>query len=215
MRINEVEQQVQITKKNIRFYEQEGLLSPKRNLGNGYRDYAAEDVETLLKIKFLRKLSLPIEEIKMIQNRELTLQDALHRHLIKLEHEEKNLKEICELCRMLSKEEVYYESLNAAACLERIGKMEREGVRFVDVSEQDKRKKRTAFGAGLAFIALMLFVEAFFIWAFAADPTEAPPLPVMFVIWLFPVAVIGGVIAVIRERMKEIEGGEENEAVKY
>lgn len=36
MRINEVEALVGITKKNIRFYEAEGLLTPRRNSENGY-----------------------------------------------------------------------------------------------------------------------------------------------------------------------------------
>lgn len=215
MKINEVEKRVQISKKNIRFYEQEGLLHPGRNKENGYRDYVEEDVETLLKIKFLRKLSLPIEEIRMIQNKKLTLQDALRRHLITLEHEERNLQEICELCRMISKEELFYENLDASSLLEKIGKMEQEGVRFMNVSEQDRKKKRNSLGAGLLFIALMLLVEAMFIWGFAADPTEAPPIPIMIVLWFIPLAVVGGIIAVMKERMKEIEGGEENEAAKY
>ena len=47
MKINEVEQQAGITKRNIRFYEQQGLLSPKRNGENGYRDYSEEDVAEL------------------------------------------------------------------------------------------------------------------------------------------------------------------------
>ena len=51
MKINEVEQAIGITKKNIRFYEQEGLLNPSRNLSNGYRDYSEEDLETLRQIK--------------------------------------------------------------------------------------------------------------------------------------------------------------------
>ena len=37
MKINEVEALVGITRKNIRFYEAEGLLSPRRNSQNGYR----------------------------------------------------------------------------------------------------------------------------------------------------------------------------------
>ena len=37
MKINEVEALVGITKKNIRFYEAQGLLSPRRNSQNGYR----------------------------------------------------------------------------------------------------------------------------------------------------------------------------------
>ena len=45
MKINEVEAQVGITKKNIRFYEEQGLLSPRRNSENGYRDYGEEEVK--------------------------------------------------------------------------------------------------------------------------------------------------------------------------
>lgn len=59
MKINEVEQKVGITKKNIRFYEQEGLLKPDRNAQNGYREYSEEDLLLLQKIKLLRKLSIP------------------------------------------------------------------------------------------------------------------------------------------------------------
>ena len=49
MKINQVEQLVGITKKNIRFYEKEGLLSPERNSENGYREYSETDVEELKK----------------------------------------------------------------------------------------------------------------------------------------------------------------------
>ena len=59
MKINEVEALVGITKKNIRFYEAEGLLTPRRNSENGYRDYGEVEVETLRRIKLLRKLAFP------------------------------------------------------------------------------------------------------------------------------------------------------------
>ena len=36
MKINQVEELVGITKKNIRFYEDQGLISPERNRDNGY-----------------------------------------------------------------------------------------------------------------------------------------------------------------------------------
>ena len=62
MKINEVEALVGITKKNIRFYEEQGLLSPRRNSENGYRDYGQEEVDTLRQIKLLRKLGVPLEE---------------------------------------------------------------------------------------------------------------------------------------------------------
>ena len=56
LKINEVEALVGITRKNIRFYEAEGLLSPRRNSQNGYRDYGETEVEVLRRIKLLRKL---------------------------------------------------------------------------------------------------------------------------------------------------------------
>lgn len=91
MKINEVEQLVGITKKNIRFYEEKGLLEPKRQVQNGYRDYSEEDVDMLKRIKLLRKLSVPIEEIKKLQTKHMTLGDCLRRHEISLAREEKNL----------------------------------------------------------------------------------------------------------------------------
>ena len=67
MKINEVERLIGITKKNIRFYEEQGLLNPNRNKENGYRDYNEDDIRTLEQIKLLRKLGLPLDEIRMMQ----------------------------------------------------------------------------------------------------------------------------------------------------
>ena len=44
MTIKELEALVGMTRANIRFYEQEGLISPTR-LPNSYRDYSQEDAD--------------------------------------------------------------------------------------------------------------------------------------------------------------------------
>ena len=44
MMINEVEAQGGVPKKNIRCYEEQGLLKPGRNLQNGYREYGDREV---------------------------------------------------------------------------------------------------------------------------------------------------------------------------
>ena len=70
MKINEVEAAVGVTKKNIRFYEEEGLITPSREPGNGYRSYSQADVERLRRIKLLRKLDVPLAEIReMLEGR--------------------------------------------------------------------------------------------------------------------------------------------------
>ena len=70
MKINQVEELVGITKKNIRFYEEQGLICPDRDRNNGYREYNLDDVKKLNQIKLLRRLEVPIEEIRKIQTRQ-------------------------------------------------------------------------------------------------------------------------------------------------
>ena len=53
MKIKDVEKQVGISKANIRFYEEEGLIHPARNQENNYREYSETDVEQLQEIKKL------------------------------------------------------------------------------------------------------------------------------------------------------------------
>ena len=62
--IKEVEQKTNLTKKNIRYYEEAGLIKPKRDSENDYRIYSDSDIKTLKNIKILRELGVPIKEIK-------------------------------------------------------------------------------------------------------------------------------------------------------
>ena len=213
MKINEVEQQVGITKKNIRFYEQQGLLNPKRNMENGYRDYSEEDVTELKKIKMLRKLSLPIEEIRRIQKGDLLLADALQRQVILLERERASLEETTRLCRFLSEETCQYTAFSPDQYLERMVVMEQEGTKFLNVNRHDILQKKLApmiFG-GLV-ILLMVGIIAFTVWAYLADDM---PLLAAGLFILVPVVMILAIVAVLLQRMKETEGGEEDAARKY
>lgn len=65
MKIKQVEELVGITRKNIRFYEDQGLLNVER-AENGYREYHQEDVIRLQEIKLFRKMDISIEEMKSL-----------------------------------------------------------------------------------------------------------------------------------------------------
>ena len=83
MKINEVEAAVGVTKKNIRFYEEEGLISPSREPGNGYRSYSQADVERLRRIKLLRKLDVPLAEIReMLEGQRTRTGKPMHCRLL-------------------------------------------------------------------------------------------------------------------------------------
>lgn len=65
MKINEVCKCTNLTKKAIEYYVEQGLITPQI-LENGYREYSEEDILKLTKIAVLRKLDIPVQEIKMV-----------------------------------------------------------------------------------------------------------------------------------------------------
>lgn len=78
--VQEMEHKSGLDRANIRFYEKEGLLEPKRR-GNGYRDYSEADLQLLLKIKLLRQLGFSIESIRSMQQGNAVLEEELERRL--------------------------------------------------------------------------------------------------------------------------------------
>ena len=216
MKINEVERLVGITKGNIRFYEKEGLLTPGRNSENGYRDYSEADVEWLKKVKLLRMLEVPIEEILRIKAGSLTLADAMARHLIQLERKRENLAAMGRICQTMKERRYQLDTLDVDTVLREMEQEEQEGTRFMDVTKQDKRVKYVGpIIAALCMVALMAGLIALVIWGFTISPEEAPPLGVIVVLAAIPAAVILGVLGALLQRIKQIKGGEEDAASQY
>ena len=217
MKINEVEAQVGITKKNIRFYEDQGLLKPHRNSQNGYREYGSREVEQLKQIKLLRKLGVPIEEIRQMQSGTHTVGDGMRRHLISLERERRNLEHSMELCRTLKDREQSLDDLETDALLSQMEVMEREGTTFLNRQREDTKPVRYAEAVVMALLmtAAMAGVIALMVWGFTVDPTEAPPLPLIVVLVALPVVVILGVLLALYQRIQEIGKGEVDDAKNY
>lgn len=216
LKINEVESLVGITKKNIRFYEEKGLLSPRRNSENGYRDYGQEEVDVLRRIKLLRKLGLPIEEIRRMQEGIQTVGDGMRRHLVTLERERRNLEESVRLCRLLQEREVPLGELDPAGVLAEMEQLEQSGASFQDTRRQDVRVRYVApVVVSAALVALMTATAWLMLWAFQVDPKHSPPLFLIAVFVTLPVVVIAGVLLALFQRIKEIGKGEADDAKQY
>ena len=104
MKINQVAELVDITKKNIRFYEDQGLVDPDRDPTNGYREYTLKDVENLKQIKLLRQLGVSIENIRKLQNGSLSLERCMKDRLTDLDEEGIALEHMKSMCRLISDE---------------------------------------------------------------------------------------------------------------
>lgn len=217
MKINEVEAQVGITKKNIRFYEKEGLLSPERNSENGYRKYSQEDADTLRQIKLLRKLGVPLEEIRQMQMGTSTVADGIRRHLITLERERRNLDQSMELCQTLKDQEVRLDTLDAAALLEQMEALEQAGTKFKDKQTADMKRIRYVAPVivTLLFNALMIGFIALIVWIYLSDTGSAPPMAIMAIFVVVPAVVMLGVLLALYQRIGEIKKGEADDAKKY
>lgn len=213
MKIKQVEELVGITSKNIRFYENQGLLTPER-AENGYREYHEQNIEALKKIKLLRKLGISVEEIRAVLNHSRSLEDCLEKHLTVLEKERENLSNMQRLSDAILQKRDSIDTLNTNEWLDEMEKLEKEGVDFVDISKIDihMKKKMGAVIGGAVMIVLMLAMIGFFLWA---NSQETLPVGVLIVFVGIPVIVIICIIVALRSRIKEIEGGEEDEAAKY
>ena len=214
MKIKQVEELVGITSKNIRFYEDQGLLQPQRT-ENGYRDYGLEEVEILKQIKLFRKIGVPVEEIYRVFHREIEIGDCLEKQEALLRKEKTNIEKMCLLTREMLEASVTMEKMDTDYWLDEVEKMEKEGIDFVNVSKIDihMKKKIGAFvGAGLMIVIMVLVLVALF-YGFFADPDF--PVVALVAFSLPIIAVIIGTVVAMTSRMKEIDKGEEDEAAKY
>lgn len=216
MKINEVETKAGITKKNIRFYEEQGLLSPRRNAENGYREYGEEEVAILRQIKLLRKLGLPIEEIRQMQQGIHTVGDGMRRQLISLEREQRNLEQSMALCRELQNIESPLSALDTDGLLNRMEEMERGGTSFQNRQEQDiHRQYIMPVVVTIIMVVLMAALCGVLFWAYHTSPEDAPPLGLLLIIMgIFAAIGIGSVFA-LTQRIHEINKGELSDAKYY
>ncbi len=216
MKINEVEARVGITKKNIRFYEEQGLLRPRRNSDNGYRDYGEEDVCALRRIKLFRKLGVPIEDIRQMLDGTHTVGDCMRRQMVTIEREQRNLEQSALLCAELQHSEIPANELDAEKILSKMEEMEKKGTLFRDGQKHDVRIR---FGAPLTvtviMLAIMIGVIALFLWAFKTDPQSAPPIWVICLLILIPASIGIGVVIAFTQRIRELMKGEMEDAKRY
>ena len=213
MNIKQAEELVGITSKNIRFYEEQGLISPDR-AENGYREYHQNDIDTLKKIKLLRKFDISVENIKSVFDKKKDLEDCLEEQMKAFESERENISHMEELMKAMLSDNVTIHNLDMDHWLEQIDQMEKEGTSFVNLSKVDIRMKKKAgaiAGAFVIIIAALVGIVAL-LWA---NHYEHMPIGMLIFLIAFPtIAIIGLVVALI-SRIKEIEGGEEDEASKY
>ena len=113
MTIKEIEEITGMLRANIRYYESEGLVVPQRNKENGYRIYSDEDAAVLLKIRLLRTLDIPLEQIKQLRSGQKELREVLEGHLEVLREKQTLLERSGDVSRLILTDSASFEDLDA------------------------------------------------------------------------------------------------------
>ncbi|MPQ31345.1 MerR family transcriptional regulator [Clostridium estertheticum] len=92
MNIKVVSEKTGLTKRAIKYYESEGLISPLKNNDNNYREYTDNDIVKLNLIGALRIIDIPICEIKRLVSGDKGLQDIMNDTLVKVTETINNLE---------------------------------------------------------------------------------------------------------------------------
>lgn len=108
MKIKEVSQVTGLTRRTIRYYEAEGLLSPVKTSMNGreYRDYTPENVAELKKIAALRRARFSMEEIHRIRSAPQEIPQVFEAYRQRLQQEQMDLSAILGVVNQISSREL-------------------------------------------------------------------------------------------------------------
>lgn len=100
MKIKKAAEMCQMTPRNIRFYEEVGLIQATR-VDNGYRDYGKKDIERLQQIRTLRNLGIRIDSIKAYFKKEKTFYQIIQERKQELNRQRKDMDAIYQMCEQL------------------------------------------------------------------------------------------------------------------
>lgn len=101
MNAKQAEQYTGISRRNLRFYEQQGLIHPARNPANDYRDYSQQDIDTLKFIRALRMLDTPLEDIAACLQGQTSVTELAAAQEARLQQRRKELDVSIAFCRKL------------------------------------------------------------------------------------------------------------------
>ena len=121
---------------------------------------------------------------------------------------------LSQLCQEIIDANDELEDMDVEKYLDDMKRLEKGGVSFMDINKIDvKKAKRGPKIAASVFIIIMIAFIALMVLGKITDP-ETPMFFIILMIGLCAAAIIGVSLA-LSQRLKEIDGGEQNEANKY
>lgn len=158
MKINEIEKLLGLSKANIRYYENEGLINPSRT-ENGYRNYNEVDVALLKKIIIYRKLGISISEIKAVLTNQKSLSGAIADSVKNMSGDIERLNASIEICKEIESRNIDNNDFDIDYFWNEIKNHESNGNEFIDIGNIDIAPFKNRSAIKTAIICLgVLFI---------------------------------------------------------
>ena len=126
-----------------------GLLQPKRNEKNGYREYRPEDIKRILQIKILRKLDVPIDEIRDTIDHPEMFGNVIQKQKERLERQRAELTDVIDFCMEIKVEN--FEDFDPQYYLKKMDEKEKKGAVFADLLNDFKKVSKAEAEARFSF----------------------------------------------------------------
>ncbi len=214
MFINEVCHIVGLSRKSIRYYEENGLLSPKRNTENDYRVYTEEDINKLKVIKFLRELDVPIRDLKMLNDGSITLQECMTDRIYKIKEQVEKYQKVKEMCMDIESSSESFSDIDITNYFQSMNTLNKEGFTMRDVRTNKRKKITGALISSFIFSLLFIFLAVIMTYFQIVETDKLPWIVYAFFMLILVFPIVGIAVNLVI-RIKEINGGEEDEASKY
>ena len=162
----------------------------------------------------LRMMDISIEEIRQLLNGDKTFQEILEVQRNRLAEKEAAITRNKNLCEQMICNRVDFRDEAFAVYLTQGNQMEKEGHAMVDVRKKDQRQKSLASIVAGSVVILFIGIFLGIFWWGAYQEPDIPVGVILFVSVIAGIPVVGILVALVL-RLKEIKGGEENEASNY
>lgn len=159
MKINEIEKLLGLSKANIRYYENEGLINPSRT-ENGYRNYNEADINLLKKIIIYRKLGISISEIKAVLTNQKSLSGTINDSIKNMSGDIERLNASIEICEEIKSRNINNDDFDIDYFWNEIKNQESNGNEFIDIGNIDIApfKNRTAMKTAIICLGVLFIL---------------------------------------------------------
>ena len=105
MKIKQAAEKSGLSTRNIRFYEESGLIGVGRE-ENGYREYNEQDVIRLKQIRVLRELGISIEDIRAYFKKQVSLNELMKKRKEELINQKEDVQSLLDICEKIEKQDL-------------------------------------------------------------------------------------------------------------